>query len=67
MRFGGRLPHELRIPLTYFQTLVDFLREEQTATPPTRNGDDGENEDVVSVDVDELIRKGKRSGFGVEA
>ena len=61
-RFWQRLPHELGpLPLTYFQTLFEAAVEE--ASPPTRNGGEGENEDVLSVDVDELIRKGQRSGF----
>jgi hypothetical protein len=50
-----------RLPLTYFQTLFEATLD--TAEPPTRNGGDDENEDVVSVDVDALIRKGQRIGF----
>lgn len=61
--FWRRLPHELgRLPLTYFQTLFEATLEE-ASEPQSRNGDDDENEDVVSVDVDELVRKGQRSGF----
>jgi hypothetical protein len=52
----------MRIPLTYFQTLVEFFDE----TAPARNDDGDENGDVVSVDVDDLVRKSQRSGFGVE-
>lgn len=59
------MPHELgKLPLTYYQTLVNHLREETASSQP-RNGDDDENEDVVSVDVDALIRKGQTTGFGV--
>lgn len=62
--FWQRLPHELgRLPLTYFQTLFEASQETAFQQPPaTRNGDDGET-DAVSVDVDELIRKGQRDGF----
>jgi hypothetical protein len=61
--YWRRLPHELgRLPLTYFQTLFEATLED-APQPPTRNGDDGENEDAVSVDVDALIRKGQRQGF----
>lgn len=61
--FWRRLPHELgRLPLTYFQTLFEATLE-TAPEPPTRNGGDDENEDVVSVDVDDLIRKGQRQGF----
>ena len=61
--FWRKLPHELgRLPLTYFQTLFDASTA-SAGTPPARtDGDDAT--DVVSVDVDELIRKGQRSGFG---
>lgn len=60
------MPHELgKLPLTYYQTLIDHFREE-AASSQTRNGDDDENEGVVSVDVDSLIRKGQTTGFGVE-
>ena len=61
--YWRRLPHELgSLPLTYFQTLYDAVVE--ASKPLTRNGGEDENEDVLSVDVDELIRKGQRTGFG---
>lgn len=61
-RFWQRLPHDLGpLPLTYFQTLFEASLE--AAPPPTRNGGENDNEDVLSVDVDDLIRKGQRSGF----
>lgn len=54
------MPHELgKLPLTYYQTLVDMLRSMREAENQT-SGDD----EVLDVDVDALVRKGQRSGFG---
>lgn len=55
-----------KLPITYFQTLVETLGAlDEASVPPTRNGDDGET-DAVSVDVDALIRKGQKTGFGAQ-
>jgi hypothetical protein len=63
--FGGKLPHEFgRLPLTYFQTLVDRLAaHDARENSPARNGSGHDDEDVELVDVDALIRKGQRKGF----
>jgi len=54
------LPHELgKLPLTYYQTLVDMLRSMRAAESQT-----SEDNEVLDVDVDALVRKGRRSGFG---
>jgi hypothetical protein len=64
--FGGKLPHEFgRLPLTYFQTLVENTYTSPKTVSPTRN-DSGDDDGVELVDVDELIRKGRRNGFGVQ-
>jgi len=56
------LPHELgKLPLTYYQTLVDTLRDMRAAEIAAARGED----DVIDVDVDAMIRKGRRAGFGV--
>jgi len=66
--FGGRLPHEFgRLPLTYFQTLVDQLvAHNEREYGPTRNGSGLDDDDEELVDVDELIRKGQAQGFKVQ-
>jgi len=49
-----------KLPLTYYQTLVDTLRDIRAAENEATSGDG----DILDVDVDAMIRKGRRTGFG---
>ena len=62
-RVWWRLPHELgQLPLTYYQTLVDALRDMRAAEDAPITEDD-----ALDIDVDAMIRKGRRTGFGASA
>lgn len=74
-RAYNRMPHELgRLPVTYYQTLVNHLLDQ---SKPTSSGEGGvgdggtfRSEDVddegrvVDVNVDDLIRQGRVKGIG---
>lgn len=58
------MPHEFgKLPITYFQTLLDHMTRQHRGSPVTRS-DTGDETDVEVVDVDDLIRKGQLAKAG---